>query len=316
MSTAPVGKLERVNLRKVWEHEAYDFTQWLQDNITDLNDALDLNLVNVDREQAAGSFSIDLVAEDEGGGTVIIENQLEKSNHDHLGKVVTYLSALSAKAAVWIVSDPRPEHVAAVAWLNESSSAAFYMVKVEAIKIGDSLPAPLFTLIVGPSDDSISAGNTKKEIAERYGIRKRWWAMLIERSSSVNKLHAHITPSEYTWIGTSSGTRGLGLNYVITQNECATELYIDRGKNAEEENKSIYDQLFAHKAEIDSAFGGELSWERLEGKRACRIRYTHRAGGYRSPEDQWPDLQDNVINAMDLMDKALRPHLRTLTLSE
>src|SRR6266576_3366972 len=136
MSKTNIGKLERVPLREVWEHEAYDFTQWLQENIDVLNTALDLNLVNVDREQAAGSFSIDLVAEDEGGGTVIIENQLEKSNHDHLGKLITYMSALGAKAAVWIVSDPRPEHVAAVAWLNESSSADFYMVKVEAVKIG------------------------------------------------------------------------------------------------------------------------------------------------------------------------------------
>lgn len=315
MSTAPVGKLERVNLRKVWEHEAYDFTQWLQDNITELNDALDLNLVNVDREQAAGAFSIDLVAEDEGGGTVIIENQLEKSNHDHLGKVITYLSAMSAKAAIWIVSDPRPEHVAAIAWLNESSSAAFYMVKVEAIKIGDSLPAPLFTLIVGPSDESMGVGQTKKEIAERYGIRKRWWVQLIERSAKVNRLHAHITPSEYSWIGASSGIRGLGLNYVITQNDCGAELYIDRGKDAEDENKSIFDQLVANKPEIDEAFGGTLSWERLEGKRACRIRYTHSKGGYRSPEEDWPSLQDNVINAMDRLEKALRPHLRKLKLN-
>lgn len=123
-----------------------------------LNTTLDLTLVNVDREQAAGSFSIDLVAEDEGGGTVIIENQLEKSNHDHLGKIITYLSAMEAKAAIWLVSDPRPEHVAAIAWLNESSSAAFYMVKVEAVRIGDSPAAPLFTLIVGPSEDTKDVG--------------------------------------------------------------------------------------------------------------------------------------------------------------
>ena len=112
----------------------------------------------MDREQAAGTFSIDLVAEDEGGGTVIIENQLEKSNHDHLGKLITYLTAMSGKAAIWIVSDPRPEHVAAITWLNESASADFYMVKVEAVRIGDSPPAPLFTLIVGPSEDAKDVG--------------------------------------------------------------------------------------------------------------------------------------------------------------
>ena len=99
MNTSSIGKLERVALREVWEHEAYDFTQWLQENIDVLNSTLDLNIVNVDREQSAGPFSIDLVGEDEGGGTVIIENQLEKSNHDHLGKLITYLSAVEARAA-------------------------------------------------------------------------------------------------------------------------------------------------------------------------------------------------------------------------
>ena len=108
MSKHAIGKLQRVPLREVWKHEAYDFTQWLQENIDVLNAALNLNLINVDREQAAGSFSVDLVAEDEGGGTIIIENQLEKSNHDHLGKLITYLTAMAARAAIWIVSEPRP----------------------------------------------------------------------------------------------------------------------------------------------------------------------------------------------------------------
>src|SRR5262249_43141766 len=117
--------------------------------------------------KGCGSESCQLVAEDEGSGTVIIENQLEKSNHDHLGKLITYLTGMGAKAAIWIVSDPRSEHVAAVAWLNKSSSADFYMVKVEAVRIGNSPPAPLFTLIVGPSKETKDVGETKKQIAER-----------------------------------------------------------------------------------------------------------------------------------------------------
>jgi hypothetical protein len=315
MSASPIGKLERVALREVWKHEATDFTQWLQENIGVLNDALDLNLVNVDRERATGDFSIDLVAEDDGGGTVIIENQLEKSNHDHLGKIITYLTGMGARAAIWIVSDPRPEHVAAVAWLNESSSGAFYMVKVEAVRIGDSPAAPLFTLIVGPSEETKEVGQTKKEIAERYGIRKRWWTQLIERSAKVSKLHAHITPGEYSWIGTSSGIRGLNWNYVVTQDESAAELYIDRGKDSEDENKAIFDQLYANRVEVEKAFGGPLSWERLEGKRASRIRFTQTGGGYRSPEEKWPELQDGIIGAMTRLEQALRPFLKQLKLS-
>ncbi len=315
MDVSPIGKLERVALREVWKHEAIDFTQWLQANIGVLNDALDLNLVNVDRERITGDFSIDLVAEDDGGGTIIIENQLEKSNHDHLGKIITYLTGMGARAAIWIVSDPRPEHVAAIAWLNESSSADFYMVKVEAVRIGDSPAAALFTLIVGPSAETKEVGQTKKDIAERYVIRKRWWTQLVERSAKVSRLHAHITPGEHSWIGTSSGVRGLNFNYVVTQDESSAELYIDRGKDLEEENKAIFDQLESHKSDVEKTFGRPLSWERLEGKRASRIRFTQTGGGYRSAEEEWPRLQDGIIGAMTRLEQALRPFLKQLKLS-
>jgi hypothetical protein len=152
-------------------------------------------------------------------------------------------------------------------------------------------------------------------LAERYGIRKRWWTQLVERSAKVSKLHAHITPGEHSWIGTSAGIRGLNFNYVVTQDECAAELYIDRGKDSKEENKNIFDQLEAHKVEVEKAFGAQLSWERLEGKRACRIRFTQDGGGYRSPEEQGPRLQDGIIGAMTRLEQALRPFLKQLKLS-
>lgn len=309
MMDLKIGKLERVPLRQVWRHEAYDFTQWLQDNIDVLNETISLTLVNVDREQAAGSFSVDLVAEDEGGGKIIIENQLEKSNHDHLGKLITYLTALGARAAVWIVSEPRPEHVAAIAWLNDSSSADFYLVKVEAVRIGQSPPAPLLTLIVGPSAETEEVARSKKHFAERYDIRQRWWAQLVARPDA--KLHSHITPGLYHWIGTSAGVRGLNLNYVVTQDQCSAELYIDRGNGADQENKAIFDQLYGHKAEIDKAFGGSLSWERLDSKRASRIRVTLE-GGYRSPEEEWEAIQGQLVGAMNRLEAALRPHIKNL----
>lgn len=312
MISPGVGKLVRVPLREVWRHEAYDFTQWLQENIEILGETLDLNFANVDREQAIGSFNIDLVAKIEGGGTAIIENQLGKSDHDHLGKLITYLTGMGASAAIWIVSDPRPEHVAAVTWLNEANSANFYMVKVEAVRIGDSPPAPLLTLIVGPSEETKDVGQAKKEIAERYGIRRHWWTVLIERSKARSRLHAHITPGEYSWLGTSAGFRGLGFNYVVTQSECSVELYIDRGKGADEENKRLFDQLAAQREQIDAEFGTALSWEPLEGKRACRIRYTSGLGGYRSPEEKWPEIQDHIIDAMLRLERTLRPYISRL----
>jgi RecB family endonuclease NucS len=109
-----VGKIQRVRLREVWKHEALDFTTWLREDIDVLNEALNLSLSNAEREQVAGDFSVDLVAENESGDPVVLENQLEKSNHDHLGKLLTYLVAIGAKTAIWIVSEPRPEHVSTI----------------------------------------------------------------------------------------------------------------------------------------------------------------------------------------------------------
>src|SRR3954469_475192 len=141
-----VGRLERVPLREVWPHEALDFTRWLEENTDVLSEVLDFELQNVERERAAGSFSVDLIGEDGDSRPVVIENQLERSDHDHLGKLITYLTAFDAARAVWIVADPRPEHVGAVTWLNESSSSSFYLLKVEAVRILGSPPAPLLTL--------------------------------------------------------------------------------------------------------------------------------------------------------------------------
>ena len=310
MST-PIGKLQRVHLREVWRHEAYDFTQWLQENIDILNESLDLELVSAEREQAAGAFSIDIVAESSDGDTYVIENQLEKSNHDHLGKVITYLTSMKARGAIWIVSEPRQEHVNAMAWLNEASSADFYLVKVEAVRIGNSPAAPLLTLIVGPSAEAKEAGRAKQELAERYDIRKKWWSQLVKLPGA--QLHAHITPGTAAWIGASSGTRGLGYNYCLTQTSGGAELYIDRGKDCEEENEAIFDQLLQSKDQVQGAITFPLSWQRLDGRRACRLRIDL-PGGYRSPESEWPEIQQRMTDAMTQLEAALKPVLRGLQL--
>ena len=306
-----IEKLQRVPLREVWKHEALDFTRWLEENIDVLNDVLDFNLVSAEREQSAGVFNVDLVAEDEAGNPVAIENQLEKSNHEHLGKLITYLTAIEAKTAIWIVADPRPEHVRAISWLNESSAASFYLLKVEAIKIGDSPPAPLLTKIVGPSEESREVGDKKKELAERDIFRQRFWTTLLERAKARTKLHANISPGHYSWIGTSAGKHGLQLNYVVRKHDAHVELYIDRGKESEKENKEIFDQLAKSKDSIEKAFGEPLEWERLEGKRACRIRKLLGLGGYQD-EASWPEIQEAMIDAMVRLAKALKPHIARL----
>ncbi len=309
-----IGKIERVPLREVWRHEAFDFTQWLQDNIDVLNNVIDLNLSNPEREQAAGSFNIDIVAEDDAGNPVIIENQLEKSDHDHLGKILTYLVAMGAKSAIWIVSNPRPEHISAISWLNESSAANFYLLKIEAIKIENSPPAPLLTVIVGPSEEAKEVGKAKKEIAERYIIREKFWTQLLDLAKQKTKLHSNISPTQHNWLGTSAGRQGLGYNYVLRKDGAQVELYIDRGKGKDSENKAIFEKIHAKKEKIEKDFGEPLEWERLEGKRACRISKRINIGGYRDPEENWPNIHEAMVDAMIRLEKSMKPHIAKLNI--
>ena len=306
-----IGKLQRVKLREVWKHEALDFTTWLENNIDVLNEALGLSLVSIDREKEAGDFSVDLVGEDESGNVVIIENQLERSDHDHLGKLVTYVTALEAKAAIWLVSEPRPEHVRAIAWLNESRAVAFYLAKLEAIKIGDSAPAPLITLITGPSAEAVEAGETKKDLANRHIARKKFWTVVLEVAKAKTKLHSGISPSNYSWVGTSAGVQGLNLNYAVRRHDAQVELYIDADKDSGVGNQAILDKLATNKEAIEAAFGGPLLWEALDEKRACRIRKTVDIAGWQD-EAKWPKAADALVDAMIRLEKALRPYLKGL----
>ena len=309
-----IAKIERVSLRDVWKHEAYDFTRWLEENIDVLSDAIGRDIENVERERKTEStFSVDLVAEGNDGSSIIIENQLEKSNHDHLGKLITYLTAMQAKVAIWIVADPRPEHIAAMTWLNESSSADFYLVKIEAIRIDSSPPAPLLTVIVSPSEEGKSIGRSKKEMSDRHHARYRWWSQLVGHPNATH--HRHISPRYYSWMGLASGVRGGSFNYTVTKKESAAEFYIDRGRDMGHENLHIFDHLHSQKDQIESAFKGPLSWERLEGKRACRIRAAVH-GGYSDPEENWGEIHGCMTDAMNRLVDVIRPHLKTLRIED
>ena len=134
---------------------------------------------------------------------------------------------------------------------------------------------------------------------------------MLEKAKESIQLHANISPGQYTWIGTSAGRRGLGFHYAVRQHEASVELYIDRGKDTDEENKTIFDTLFASKDNIEAIFGGPLEWQRLESKRACRIRKEFEMGGYRD-EARWPEIQDTMIDAMIRLEKALKPHIAKL----
>jgi hypothetical protein len=165
-------------------------------------------------------------------------------------------------------------------------------------------------LIVAPSEEGRVIGDKKKEMAERYEIRERFWTKFLDYAKTKTKLHANISPSRHNWIGTGAGIRGLGYNYAITQHEAYVELYIDRGKESEEENLSIFRQLQESKEEIEKVFGGSLEWQELEDRRACRIRITMSVGGYRDNEEKWPTVYEAMVDSMIRLEKALAPHIK------
>ena len=308
-----IGRVQRVPVRELWEREDTGFTVWLEQNVEVLGEVLGLQLSVIEREQAVGPFRVDLVAEDGEGRLVIIENQLEPTNHDHLGKVVTYFANLDAKTAIWVSTDPRHEHVKAVNWLNESTPAdqCFYAVLLEAVFIEEGMAAPLFTVIAGPSSEGQAIGNEKKEHADRHLRRLTFWEELLERAKARDVLHhENRQPNTRSYFWAPTGTPGTGWTYHTWVNgKSAVNLYINTGDR--HEPKRIFDLLYAARSEIESAFGEPLDWERYDEKTASRIQHKFN-GSFQSPEDDWPEIQDELIDCMDRFIASISPHLSNI----
>ncbi len=305
-----VGRLDPVNLREVWAKEASDFTSWLSNNLDILSDHIDCDLSLLEREKKTGTFSADIFAEGPNGETVVIENQLEKTDHDHLGKLITYLSNLEAKIAIWITSYPRPEHTTAINWLNEISppDTSFYLVKVMAYKIDDSDPAPLFSTIAGPSPEAKEKGEQKQDLAERHLKRIEFWKQLLDRAKSITPLHSNVSPSKDNWVTAGAGKSGMGWSYSIIMNKGSVELFIDRGPDKKEETDEIYEIICKDRERIENAFGEALERDKKEGRRVCRIKSHCDIGGL-NDTDSWAEIQDDMIDKMKRLEEALRPSL-------
>ncbi len=153
-----IGSITSLKITDVWPHEAVDFTPWLKAHIGELDRLLGLGMSNPTSEVGAGDFRIDLVAETDVGD-VVIENQFGRSDHRHLGQLVTFLSHRETQRAIWIVERGRPEHVKAVDTLNDRGAGQIWMVSVQAIRIGSSKAAPLFTVLAAPSQKTCYARN-------------------------------------------------------------------------------------------------------------------------------------------------------------
>ena len=310
-----IGKIRKVPLRELWEREDKNFTVWLSKNIEHLNEKLDFDISIDNTEERAGPFKVDLVGtDDRNNRKIIIENQLEKTDHTHLGQILTYLVNLEAKIAIWITSKPVQEHVRAIDWLNENSPSdfAFYLIQVEAIRIEpNEISAPLFTIVTGPTEEAKEIGQEKKEYAQRHILRKEFWTKLLEKAKTKTRLYDNISPNIYSWIGTTAGKRGINYNFSIGNKYARCEIYIDSGKDSEDLSKIRFDKLKDNKEEIEEKLGKQLKWERLESKRASRISFEFEKGSLKEKES-WDEIQEEMIDMMIKIEGVFKDYIKNL----
>lgn len=306
MSNKQILKITKVPLRNIWPKEDSDFTVWLEKNIDSLNEVIEFDISIESREEKVGPFKVDLFGEDSSGAKVIIENQLEKTDHSHLGQLITYLTNLDAKTAIWIAKYPTEEHAAAIDWLNEVTpdDISFYLIKVEAIKIGDNSPvAPLFTVIKKPTIIKKQIGSEKKQYAHRHIVRENFWTTFLDEINKKNSLYKNVSPSKDAWIGLGIGKAGVNLNTLISNKYTRVEIYINRGD--QEENKRVFDYLYSKKRKIEKIFGGKMIWERMDDNVSSRIKYQLNDVNVFN-ENDWPKMIKFLVDASTRMRNAFK----------
>lgn len=305
-----IGKLQEIDIRNLWKHEQYDFSEWLskEENIDYLNDILGLTLVDISKETYVGSYRCDLFARDETTGTkVIIENQLEISNHDHLGKIITYASGLDAKVIVWIVKEAREEHRSAIEWLNNNTNnnINFFLIEIHAYKIGNSDNAPMFQVIEQPNDfiKNNKSTNSNESLNKSQSQRLEFWNqfnnVLTERGKPFNTRKATTDHWYNVAIGTSDAH--IDITLVNKDSVIGVELYIT-------DNKNLFDKLYQKKNEIELDLGFELEWRRLDNSKASRI-VTFIKGLNFDDHSNYIDLMNKTIDLAILMRDTFKKYI-------
>ena len=305
-----LGKLQEIDIRTVWKHEQYDFSKWLatEENIQELGDTLNLSLTDVETEKFVGNYRCDIICKDElTGKMVLIENQLEPTNHDHLGKIITYASGLDAAVVVWIVSSARDEHASAIEWLNKHTDdeISFFLLEVHAYKIGDSDPAPQFKIIEQPND-FVKTVKTVTQNANLNEARKyylEFWSqfndVLEQRGRPFNRRKA--STDHWYNIAIGSSEAQLEIDLVNKENRIRIGMWISN-------NKDLFDSMQRRHEEIEAELGETLIWERLDGKKASRI-FLYIPGLNFKVQDNYRQLMDTAIDMVVKMKKVFPKYM-------
>lgn len=293
-----LGKIKRItDIRSVWHHEEKDFSKWLaqDENLKQLSDTIGIDIVLEERESSVGNFSVDLYALEEGTERrIIIENQLEDTNHDHLGKLITYASGKGAEVIIWVVKRARDEHRQAIEWLNQNTGVniGFFLVEIELWQIDDSAVAPKFNVVERPNDWAKQMKNVDS-LSETKQLQLHFWQQLSEYIKSNDSYAKEFTPRKAQpqhWYDLSVGSSSyhIGLTVNTQKNRLGAEIYIP-------DDKDKFAMFKEHAQEIEKLIGEKVEWR--EATKATRIITLHSCDI--SKEEQW----DDAFNW--LMDKAL-----------
>jgi hypothetical protein len=257
------------------------------DNIALLSDETGIDITVIATEHNVGRFSVDIFAEEEQSGKkIIIENQLERTDHDHLGKLITYASGLEAEIVIWIVREALEEHQQAIDWLNENTreKLKFFLIRMELWRIGDSAAAPKFHILGQPNDwgKAVRASVDLAELTDTKKLQLQFWDGFREfLDQSTSRLNGR-KPRAQHWYSLAIGRSDCHISLTINSrtNEMACELYINEGED-------LYEEFLAKRESIEAQLG-ELVWMELPDKKASRIKQT-RTGSLEN-EQNWIEL--------------------------
>ena len=307
---ANLSRLEEIqDLRTVWPHEALDFTPWLSqdDNISLLADAIGLDITVDETESSVGDFNVDIFASETGTGRkIIIENQLEDTNHDHLGKLITYASGKSADVIIWVVKHAREEHKAAIEWLNNHTDdkVGFFLCEIKLYRIGTSEPAVKFEVIEKPNDwakevRKNDSANEKQQERYDYWVAFQDYAF---QNAQFARNFKRRKPSMDHWMNFSIGSSSyhIAVSQIQKRSAMGVELNI-------RDNKELYRALFENKDAIEANAGITFDWFELPEKKASRIIAEKKADF--GNKEQWNEQFYWIIDTMLKMKRAFKKYL-------
>ena len=316
------SELKRIPLREKWKNEASDFTPWLESNIQILGDALGMDLEVVDREASVGDFSLDLLAQDLGSSrVVVIENQLTQTNHDHLGKLLTYAAGFNASIVIWVSENIRDEHRQAMEWLNErtDTETQFFAVVPEVLQIDNSNPALEFKLIVSPNEwQKSQKQKTSTNPSSRGEKYRSYFQVLIDELREKHKFTGAKVGIAQNWYNFSSGLGKIRYGAKFAQGGKVLA-YVNIRQKTDENRIKIFNMLEKRKVEIESNFGSSLEWTRDAEKSRSRIAIScegdiELSGGELEEIRKWHIT--NLLKFKEVFTPEIEKALETLNSSE